>query len=44
MQPSSKYIAESLRSVELYPKLNGMIDYIISNYEKEFEDVKYRIS
>jgi hypothetical protein len=35
-------IPENLRSLELYPKVTGMIDHIVKNYAKEWEDVKYK--
>lgn len=40
MQSSINYLAENLRDAELYPKITGMIDYIVSNFEEEFNDVK----
>ena len=35
-------IPENLRSLELYPKISGMMDYIVKQYAAEFEDVRYK--
>jgi len=41
---SLQYVPEKLRQFELYPKLTDMMDYIICNFQTEFEDVKYKYS
>lgn len=35
-------IPVNLQSQELYPKVTGMVDFIIKNYAREFEDVKLK--
>ena len=42
MKPSSEYIAEGIKEMELYPKITSMLDYIIQNFETEFKDVKFK--
>ena len=39
---SLNFLPEGLRSQELYPKVCGMIDYIVQNFETALEDVKYK--
>lgn len=42
MKPSSDYLAEGIKELELYPKITSMLDYIILNFETEFQDIKYK--
>lgn len=41
-KPTLEFIPEGLRSQELYPKVAAMMDFIIQNFEKELEDVKFK--
>lgn len=42
MKPSSDYLAEGIKELELYPKITSMLDYIVLNFETEFNDIKYK--
>lgn len=41
---SEIFIPEKLKDYELYPKISSMVDYIVRNAAKEFEDIKYKNS
>lgn len=37
-----EYLPKNLRGFELYPKVAEMMDYILENAAKEFEDIEYK--
>jgi len=42
VKTSIDFVAYNLRDVELWPKVTDMLDYIVSNFDTELEDIKYK--
>ena len=43
-KPTIDFLPQGIISQDLYPKVAGMMDHIIQNFEKELEDTRYKYS